>query len=418
MADNGRSNKSSRPSARASKRFRDSSRSNSGDPSKQAKHDAGKAPSNNDACVDRKDEKAGQNATADTSGKNAKAAQSGSNAKSTRRHSTRQGYKASRSKGAEDSDSQNMSSEGRESNGTAITAGAGASKASRSEKGNDVSEKPTYPSKKSESLPTSIKHTLFPTHVNQRKIYKNNPRVFYMNGESLARPMFFPRKNMMGLAAIVAVACIIAAIGLYLCFDATTNAPAREKAQVEELANKYVEYDLPNLLSFVELDDAAIDSSIKADGATYFERIPVGQGKEYEIIKLPPDVTLEQAAWMYANDIKNLSAADLVLLLNGAWRLNVDRSFGVNISLHYADFRSKSVDDAIEAAIASEDLERGGSGSGGDDDGYGNAYKTGTIMINGNSYTWTVSALPLKDYYDKAGIPDNATYLGIRIKNT
>lgn len=417
MADNGRSSKSSRPSVRASKQFRSSNRGNSENPSKQARHDGSKTLANDNENINLHNDKSVQNAAEKAAESKAEPELSGKSANPPRRYSTRQSYRAGKGKEIKKTEGQSVMSEGRKPSGPDNAIGKDAPEAPKLTESHDVYANTTSSSKKGENSSTSIKHNLFPTHINQRKIYKNNPRVFYMNVESLARPMFFPRKNLMGLLAIVIVACIVAAIGLYICFDTTTNAPAREKSHVEELASRYVEYDLPNLLSFVELDDAAIDSSIKADGATYFERIPVGQGKEYEIIKLPPDVTLEQAAFMYASDIKNLSAADLVLLLNGAWRLNIDRSFGINIALHYADFRSKSVDDAINAAIASEDLERGGSGSGGDNDGYGNAYKTGTIMINGNNYVWTVSALPLKDYYDKSGIPDNATYLGIRIKN-
>lgn len=263
-----------------------------------------------------------------------------------------------------------------------------------------------------------VKYNLPLPQVNQRQIFKENPRVYYMNGESLSRPLYLPRKERVGLVAIVAVAILIAAVFLFFYFDSTANEPRRIQADMQENLERDVSLDLPNLLSLLEMDDAGIDAAVKASGATFYETAPVGSGTTYSIIKLPDGVSLAEAGELYLTGVNKLNAAQAALLLNGSWKLEVDRANGINMSLHYADFKSGSVQNAIVSAVDAQDLERGGEGDSGEDDGFGNAYSTGSIMVNGASYTWTVSALPLKQVYSVAGLPEDAVYVGVRIKNS
>lgn len=252
--------------------------------------------------------------------------------------------------------------------------------------------------------------------VKQRQVFKENPNVYYMNGESLSRPMTLPPSAKVGITVIIAIAAIIAAVAFYMYFDATTNEPAREQARMEENLNRGVTLDLPSLLEFLPLDDASIDAQLKATGAAFFERSPVGSGEDYEMIKLPADLPLADAAAMYATGVSKLSPSQAARLLNGAWDLVVDRSNGIDVSLHYADFSSGSEAAAIENAIAAEDLSRGEVTDSGDNDGYGNHFTAGTIMIGGTIYDWTASAVALKEVYSISGLPDDAMYVGVRIK--
>lgn len=244
-----------------------------------------------------------------------------------------------------------------------------------------------------------------------------NPRVIYPNGDSLSRPLTIPDSARTGIVVLVIAACVIAAGMLWAYFDATTNEPKRQQALLEEQLGKEVSLDLPSLLTLVELDDASIDEQLKSAGYTLFERKPVGSGDVYEVVKLPDDMSLVDAGALYATGINKLTATQAVSLLNGSWDLSVDRKSNLNISLHYADFKSGSLETAISNAIAAENLERGGISDSGEDDGFGNAYSTGTVMISGDSYSWTVSAIPLLQVYSLAGIPDDAVYVGIRIKS-
>lgn len=252
--------------------------------------------------------------------------------------------------------------------------------------------------------------------VKQRQVFHENPNIYYLNGESLSRPMTLPPSAKAGIVVIIIIAAVLASVVFYMYFDATTNEPARERARMEEQLNRDVKLDLPDMLSLLELDDATIDVQMKATGDTYFERSPVGSGEDYEIVKLPSDVTLADAAVMYATGLSKLTPSQAATLLNGAWDLMIERSNGLDMVLHYADFKSGNEVNAIANAIAAEGLERGTETDSGDNDGYGNHYTIGTIMINGNTYDWTVSAVSLKDVYSIAGLPDDAVYVGIRIK--
>lgn len=252
--------------------------------------------------------------------------------------------------------------------------------------------------------------------VKQRQVFHENPNIYYLNGESLSRPMTLPPTAKVGIVVIIVIAAVLASIVFYMYFDATTNEPARERARMEEQLDRDVTLGLPDMLGLLELDDATIDGQLKATGDTYFERSPVGSGEDYEIVKLPSDITLADAAMMYATGLSKLTPSQAASLLNGSWDLMVERSNGLDMVLHYADFKSGSEATAIANAISAEGLDRGTETDSGDNDGYGNHYTMGTIMINGVVYDWTVSAVALKDVYSIAGLPDDAVYVGIRIR--
>ena len=45
----------------------------------------------------------------------------------------------------------------------------------------------------------------------------------------------------------------------------------------------------------------------------------------------------------------------------------------------------------------------------------GYTFQNGAVDIEGDTYTWRVSAAPLSDKYDIKGLPSTATYVGIRL---
>ncbi len=241
--------------------------------------------------------------------------------------------------------------------------------------------------------------------------------VRYLNGDALNRPIELPHREHKMMFIIMCIAAILAAAFLFLYFDNTANAPAREQEVVADMLNEDVPLDLPDLLSLVTLSDEQLDAKLKEGGATLFEKSPAGSGTPYEVIKLPEGVSLVEATDLYLTGINRLSASQATLLLNGSWDFAVDRKNGINMSLHYADFQSGDVRAAIDNAIKTENLERDGKGDSGEDDGYGNAYSTGQVVVENAPYTWTVSAIPLKQVYSLHGLPDDAVYVGIRIKN-
>ena len=240
--------------------------------------------------------------------------------------------------------------------------------------------------------------------------------VRYMDGSSLSRSMDLPRKKLpiaLGFAAVALVIGVLLAMNL---LGSTLHAAERAAASVEENLARDVALDLPSTTSFAGMDAAGIKSAVEGLGHTTYtissdDDVAAGT---LDMVKLPSDVSVEEAALFYAQGISSLDAPDAALLLNGSWRLQFDSSDGFNLSVRYADFDSGSVDAAVEAAIQAEGFDSA-SATELEVDEVGNTYRSGTVDAGGSSYSWRVSAIPLSEVYDIAGLPDTAMYVGIRM---
>lgn len=242
--------------------------------------------------------------------------------------------------------------------------------------------------------------------------------VRYLDGSGLARPLDMPRPQIAVMVAFVVAAALIGGYLLFSVLDAVQGNAERAQASVEENLAREVSYDLPSLASFMALDDEAIKQTLADAGYAIIDRTDPDEGGNggLELIKLPSDVSEAEALLLYANGVDKLSAADAALLLNGSWTLDVDRDDPLEMRVRYADFASGSLDAAIDSAIAAEGFDPatiGEDGAGVDE--VGNTFKTGTVDVDGTTYTWKVSAIPLSDMYDISGLPDTAVYVGVRL---
>lgn len=238
--------------------------------------------------------------------------------------------------------------------------------------------------------------------------------VIYMNGEALSRPLRMPTKYKKLSILLVLAAVLIGAGFLAIFFDKTYNEPIRQAQAMEERLDKEVSLNLPDLASFITMDDATVVATLEASGDTIYEKSAGVEGAPLEVIKLPPDVSLTDAAAMYLTGISKLSGPEAALLLNGSWDLDIDRSKGTNISIHYADFTSKTLSSAIQRAMEAEKLNETEMAESGEDDS-GNTYSSGNITVGDSTYAWKISAIPLSEIYSIAGLPEDAVYVGIRI---
>ena len=130
-------------------------------------------------------------------------------------------------------------------------------------------------------------------------------------------------------------------------------------------------------------------------------------------LKLPADVSLEEAGLMYVQGIDKLSAGDAVKLLKGAWTLTVSRKAGDDMRLRYADFASGTIEKAVQGAMQVEGLENAEVTDSGVDDS-GNTYQAGVVSTDNGTYNWRVSVIELDEVYDISGLPNTAFYVGIR----
>ncbi len=242
--------------------------------------------------------------------------------------------------------------------------------------------------------------------------------VRYLDGSGLERPLDMPKPQIAIMIAFVVVAALIGGYLLFNVLDAVKGGAARAQASVEENLSREVSYDLPSLTSYIAMNDDEIKQALADAGLTVIDKGGMSEDPDaaLELIKLPADVSELDAGMMYSKGVSKLTASEAALLLNGSWTLNADRSEETSIRLRYADFSSGSLDAAIDSAIAAEGFDPATvaeDGMGVDE--VGNTFKQGTVEANGTTYTWKVSAIPLSEMYDISGLPDTATYVGVRL---
>lgn len=239
--------------------------------------------------------------------------------------------------------------------------------------------------------------------------------VVYPDGSALLRPLDPPRSLKAKMLVPVVAACLIGGAIFLGYANAVIGEPQRQQEALEANITRDVALDLPAIAPLLSMGDQDIMSSLQSSGYTMYEKTPVGSNEKggFEVIKLPSDVSLEQAGLMYLQGIDNLDPSDAGLLLHGSWSLSVDRSAGVNIRVRYADFNSQTIDAAIQNAKAAQGLADIQAEEAGVDDS-GNTFQTGKAESNGETYTWRVSVCPLSDIYSVSGLPEDAYYVGIR----
>lgn len=240
--------------------------------------------------------------------------------------------------------------------------------------------------------------------------------VRYFDGAELSRPQELPPLVRYVTIGIMVVAAVIGAafVGKYL--DQIMNEPLRQQEALSQNLTREVSYDLPSLGALMPKSDEEVMTALTEAGYTLYERTPVGTNPDggFEVIKLPSDVSLEEAGVMYLTGIDKLSAADAVKLLKGGWNLTVSRKSGTDMRVRYADFDSGSLEKAIQNAMQAEGLQNATVTDSGVDDS-GNTYQTGTVSTeDGATYTWRVSVIDLSKVYDIAGLPNTAYYVGVR----
>lgn len=239
--------------------------------------------------------------------------------------------------------------------------------------------------------------------------------VRYYDGAELSRPLEMPPRVKAIMLAAMVVAAVVGCLFLGRYFDQIMNEPIRQQQTLQDNLAREVSYDFPLLSSLMPLSDEEIMTALTDAGYTLYERTPVGTDPDggFEVIKLPADVSLEEAGLMYVQGIDKLSAGDAVKLLKGAWTLTVSRKAGDDMRLRYADFASGTIEKAVQGAMQVEGLENAEVTDSGVDDS-GNTYQAGVVSTDNGTYNWRVSVIELDEVYDISGLPNTAFYVGIR----
>ncbi len=239
--------------------------------------------------------------------------------------------------------------------------------------------------------------------------------VAYLDGSRLNRPIDMPNWAKILTGIFVAIAVVI---GIRMGSDAigtVVGNNAASQATLEQNLTRSVSYNLPVMSTLTGIDNETIIANLNNQGYVIYNQTADGS-TDLELVKLPDDVTLDEATAMYAKGVTSLSAANAAKLLNGSWTLSIDRSEGETIAVKYADFTAGSLESAISSAIVAAGFDPQTTpedGKGTDD--LGNTYQTGTIDIDGTTYNWRVSATALSNKYSISGLPESAAYVGIRL---
>ncbi|MBO4365309.1 MAG: teichoic acid transporter [Eggerthellaceae bacterium] len=240
--------------------------------------------------------------------------------------------------------------------------------------------------------------------------------VSYLDGSVLKRPLTLPKKFWPLVAIIAAVALMIAYTWAKDVDHNVVHHSDRVEENVVEQINRGVSQDVPILSDYIDWDDDEIIQSFIDSGYTYVDMNEInGTGDaSIDIIKLPSDMTFDEAAIAYTQGVSKLDSETAARFLSGSWRMMVVRESGYSYSVKYADFDSPDSAAAVQAAVEAQGFGESELGEAGIDNS-GNTFQEGTIDIDDYTYHWTVSACDLSDVYSVSGLPENAQYVGVRL---
>ena len=240
--------------------------------------------------------------------------------------------------------------------------------------------------------------------------------VRYLDGSSLARP-FYPPKFV--FYAAIAFAVVAAVIGIRYAggaIDSILHGAERNAATVEANISRGVEYELPSLENYIALDDATIVQVLGESGYVTYNLLDEGE-EGVDVMKLPSDVTLADAALVYAKGISNMDSVTASKYLVGSWRFSVSRTNGTEMKVRYCDLAAQGAQDAVQRAMQGEGwLDNANvtiSAEGVDE--VGNTYREGTIETESGTRAWRISVCDLSGVYNISGLPSTAQYVGIKM---
>lgn len=261
------------------------------------------------------------------------------------------------------------------------------------------------------------------THSLIDHIYYENRKDFnhvegdiaYLDGTPLRRPFSMPMTQRVIALVIVVAAAVLG----FLFLNNTLFAHFREVAQSEQATAENLTRQpsietIPQMSQLVLLGDDDIREQFQSAGYTVYDASDPNDPTNMVLYKLPKDVSVEDAAAMYAKGIGNLSSAQASKLLVGSWYFNADRSGATSMVTRYADFSTGDPKVAVQNALNKEGFDPASITESGEDDS-GNTFSLGSIDVDGVHCTWKISALPLKDMYSVSGLPEDACYVGVRV---
>lgn len=244
--------------------------------------------------------------------------------------------------------------------------------------------------------------------------FKRSKRISYVDAAALTRPQKITGPSRVFAVTIVVAAIAVGGAAAYFAMDNLVLSGMRANAQVEQILEQNAELSLPRLKKVVGTSTQETRSYLESKGAVLVD-VPASKQTDetMDVFAVGPNSTAEESAQLLSQGLGKLSNSDFVKLMYGTWRMDAENKAAYTVRVRYADFEADSTDAAINRAMSTQKLTSKDVSESGEDDS-GNTYKTGTVRIGPNSYTWRVSALPLKDMYKIKGLPEDAFFVGLR----
>lgn len=248
-----------------------------------------------------------------------------------------------------------------------------------------------------------------------RSYTKRRGGVRYLDGTSLARSSGIPRAQKLILAIIAAVALAIGGLFIYnTIYASIREAALAEQSVAENLARPASIQSVPDMTYLIQLSDEDVLATLQGAGYQIHDVTTPGSTSGISVYKIPDDMTLDDAAVLYSRGIDRLNASQASRILVGSWYFSSDRTGTGSMVVRYADFSTGDLQIAIQNALATQQFDPNSIADTGVDDA-GNTYASGRVDVNGTICVWRISTLKLSDMYSVTGLPEDATYVGIRI---
>lgn len=218
------------------------------------------------------------------------------------------------------------------------------------------------------------------------------------------------------IALVVALAVAGALIGL-LWTRGVLFPRESTPEDVQRNAEAEIDYGLPTARDLAGADANSLSALAAADGATVYDNTSEEEqkGGGADLVRLAEGVSLADAGAWYLQGIENLPAADAVRFLNGSWRVTLSAGDAYDCRLRYALFNSAGQQEAVDQARAATGLDAIDASDVGTDS-YGNTYAEGVYELDGMTYSWRVAACPLSDVYSNEGLPADASYVVVTMR--
>ena len=248
-----------------------------------------------------------------------------------------------------------------------------------------------------------------------REYTKRQGEIVYLDGSRLARPADMPRTQ-----RLIALVIIIVAIGVglfmvdHFVFSKWRESADAEKTVAANLAREGSLETIPQVASFINLDNDAIKATLDTAGYTMYDASNSNNATDLLLYRIPSDIQASEAASLFMKGVNSLDAVEASKLLNGSWSFEADRVGGTSMVVRYADFGTSDPQVAVQKAFENQGFDSASVSDSGIDES-GNTFMMGTVDAGGKPCSWKISGLPLDEIYSISGLPTDACYVGIRV---